>query len=78
MSDYKVQSVIIDKNKYTLQQAIEFLHRNNYKYPKVDITKNLYRFRQIEPAKLRKEGYTHYHTKQISPDISLVIAYRKA
>jgi hypothetical protein len=77
MSDYKVQSVIIDKNKYTLQQAIEFLHRNNFKYNKVDITKNLYRFRQLEPAKLRKENYTHYRTKVISPEISLVIAYQK-
>jgi hypothetical protein len=77
MSDYKVQSVIIDKDKYTLQKAIEFLHRNNFKYNKVDITKNLYRFRQIEPAKLRKEGYTHYRTKQISPEISFIIGYQK-
>jgi len=77
MSDYKVQSVIIDKDKYTLQKAIEFLHRNNFKYNKVDITKNLYRFRQIEPAKLRKEGYTHYRTKQIRPEISFIIGYQK-
>lgn len=78
MTDYKVQSVIIDNDKYTLQQAVEFLHRNDFKYRKVDKTKNLWRFRQIEPSKLRKEGYTHYRTKEISPDISLVIAYRKS
>jgi hypothetical protein len=75
MSDYKIQSVLFDNSKFTLENAANFLARNNFKYSKVDKTKNLLRFRQLNPAAIRKEGYNHYITKPISEGISLVIAY---
>ncbi len=76
MSDYKVQSVIIDNKKYDLQKAVEFLVRNNLKFSKVDKTANYWRFRQLEPAKLRREGYNHYTTKDISDGVKFVIGYK--
>jgi len=76
MSEYKVQSVIIDNKKYDLKTAIEFLVRNNLKFSKVDKTLNYWRFRQLEPARLRKEGFNHYITKDISDGIKFVLGYK--
>jgi hypothetical protein len=76
MSGFKVQSVIIDNKKFDLQQAVNFLVKNNFKYNKVDKTVNYWRFRQLDPSKLRKEGYNHYRNKEISDGISFILAYK--
>lgn len=73
---FKVQSVIIDNKKFDLKKAVEFLARNNLKHSKVDKTLNYWRFRQINPAELRKEGYTKYVNKPISDGISFILSYK--
>ena len=49
-----LQSILLDKRKYTLPQAIKWIEDNNYKFLKVDWTGNYYRFRQEEPDNNRR------------------------
>jgi hypothetical protein len=69
-----IQSIIIDKNIYTLSQANNWIKKHNYKltfYGKpVDITTNFYRYRQQSPKK-----YENYKIKEISKGIKLVLGY---
>lgn len=74
---YKVQSVVIKKPNFNLDKSSNWIVRNGFQLKKVDETKNTFRFRQLNPASLRKEGFNHYVNKPISDDISLVIAYKK-
>jgi len=73
---YKVQSVLFDKKKYNVPSAVKWLENNNYIYKKVDITKSLLRFRQIDPNKLKKEGYNIYRNHKLNDDIILVLVYK--
>jgi len=72
----KVQSVLLNKDKFTIRQAIDWIIEHNYVFKKIDVTDNYYRFRQISPVTLKKEKYVNYINKQISDGIMLVIAYK--
>ena len=51
-----IQSVLINKNINTLPSSINYLKKNNLiidMTPKKFITKNYYRFRQIDPKLLK-------------------------
>lgn len=75
---YKVQSVVIKKiNDNDLNKSANWIIKNGFNLKKVDETKNTFRFRQLDPASLRREGYNNYINKPISNDVSLVIAYKK-
>jgi hypothetical protein len=67
-----IQSVIVDKNIYPLPEAIVYILKNNYKANKIDETDNYYRFRQIEPSKLKTYNYK---TIDKTKGIKEVIAY---
>jgi len=73
---YNIQSILFDKKIYTQKQAIDFLIKNNYKHNKIDITKNKYRFRQIEPSSLSRDG-NKIVTKKIADGIEMIIYYQK-
>ena len=73
---YKIQSVLFDRNIYTAEEAIKWLFANSFKVKKIDGTKSLWRFRQYSPALLRKDDYTHYAHKNIANGISFVLAYK--
>jgi hypothetical protein len=73
---YKLQSILFSRYYYTLKQCIDILKRNNLQHYKVDETKNFYRFRQIDPKLLRKDGYTNVITKKIARGIEYVIFYK--
>jgi hypothetical protein len=73
---YKVQSVLFNRNKITAEKAIKWLIDNGFNVKKIDGTKNLWRFRQVSPASLRKEGYNNYRNHKINDDITFVIAYK--
>ena len=73
---YKIQSVLFDKNKISLEDASKWIIEHKYKIKKVDETKNLYRFRQIPPTTLKKQGYNVYRNLSITPIITLVLAYK--
>ena len=45
----EVQSVLINKKYLTKKKAEQWIKKNKYKLKKIDITDNLYRFRQQEP-----------------------------
>lgn len=63
-----VQSVLIPKNKFSLQEAQKWLINNGFTVKKVDVTENNYRFRQHQPNKQKK-----YFIKTLDNDIKLVI-----
>ena len=44
-----IQSVILDKNLFTLKSAYAWIIKHGFKYYKIDITKDKYRFRQLDP-----------------------------
>lgn len=69
-----VQSVLIPKNKFTLEKAKKYIKDNNYKLKKIDITNNYYRFRQEDPEKFDEKKY---FTKEINDGIKLIIGEYK-
>lgn len=64
----KIQSVLIDKDIYTLEEAIGFLDDYGLSHKKVDITDRLYRFRQIPPNKKY-----FYQTKNFFKGIKIIV-----
>jgi hypothetical protein len=75
-NNYIIQSVIINKNKYELVDAILYILKHGYKADKVDETLNYYRFRQVEPLKINKIGYDNYKTIEIDEGIKYIVAYK--
>jgi hypothetical protein len=74
--NYIVQSVIFDKSTHNIKQAKKWLKDNGYKSPKVDEETNTIRFRQLDPKKMEKQGYTKYRNKKLgNSGITLVISY---
>jgi hypothetical protein len=75
--DYKVQSIIFDKSKINLYDAVQWLIDHNYSTAKgVDETATQFRFRQLEPYYVRRAGFTEYRTKPLDDIISLILAYK--
>lgn len=78
MGEYVLQSILFDKDKYTIQDAKKWLKENKYKYGKVDEKEENLRFRQQDPSKVEDAGYTEYRTKLIGDgNIKLILAYKK-
>lgn len=59
MSNGKVQSIIFDKNKITVQESIEWLKTHGFIAKKMDETKHKYRFRQFDPSKNGRKRIIH-------------------
>ena len=72
-----IQSVLIEKNKNTLEEAKKWILSHGLKIKKIDTTDKYYRFRQHTPATLKKQGYTKYAHKLIdkNKNISFIILY---
>ena len=77
MSDYKVQSVLFDKKQWIIEDAVIWLMSNGYLLKKIDNARNYFRFRQLNPAYLKKKGYINYHDKKIGKGIILVLVYKE-
>ena len=75
--NYKVQSVLFDKDNMSLQASIDWIIKEQYKIKKIDETDTQYRFRQLDPNYLKRKGYTEFRTKKLNDTISLIIAYKK-
>lgn len=72
-----IQSVLVDKDKYNLVDAILYILKNDYKADKIDESDNYYRFRQKEPLLLDKKGFDNYKTiKGLDEGIKIIIAYK--
>jgi ribosomal protein S15P/S13E len=65
-----VQSVIVPRDKFTLDEAINYV-KQHFKMTKIDIKPNYYRFRQFHPRPNAK-----YFTKKLDNGIMLIIDYQ--
>ena len=74
--NYKVQSILFDKDKISLDEAIEWVINHKDKINKIDETETQYRFRQISPEYLKRKGYTEFRTKRLNDTVALIIAYK--
>jgi len=72
-----VQSILFDKKKWKVNEAVEWLQDNNYISPKVDTTSHYLRFRQLDPKDYPKPHW-HYTTHRLGNGIDLVILYRQS
>ena len=77
MNNSVVQEALFKKVDWNLLNSMKWLENNHFKAKKVDVTKNWFRYRILEPLDLKKKGYTHYANKFIENEsIILVIAYK--
>ena len=74
---YILQSVLIPKILFNLDDAIKWIDNHHFELKKIDETINFYRFRQINPQYIEKLGYTNYKIKKLNNGIELVLAYKK-
>ena len=75
MASYRLQSVLLNKNRFTLAQAMEYLHMHGLKSIKADLGTNWMHFRQESPDMLKKKGYTKFRVLQIIPnEIEYIVA----
>jgi hypothetical protein len=77
--NYKIHTVLIDKKKNSLDDALNFIVDHKYKLKKIDLIDEYYRFRQLSPQYLKKLGFTEYRTITIDKkrNIKLVLAYKE-
>jgi hypothetical protein len=77
MSNYKLHTILINK-KIGINNANKWILDHNYKIPRkgVRATLNYYRYRQISPEILIKNGYTKPKTIKINDDIYFVLYYK--
>ena len=66
----KVQTVLIPKHDFTLQEAVDWLESHHFGHRKVDITEDFFRFRQMRPIHGGR-----YVTKTLPNGIEIVIHY---
>ena len=65
-----VQSVLFDKDKYTLEKARHYLYIHHLRDFGVDDTPNFYRFRQFQPPEDSK-----YYTLKFHNGVQYIIHY---
>lgn len=70
-----VQSVLFDKNLFSIPKAIEWLKIHNLKFTKIDEKPLHFRFRQINPTTLKAKGYSEFRTYQIEKGIKYILAF---
>jgi len=75
----EVQSVLINKKYLTRKKAEEGIKKNKYKLKKIDITDNLYRFRQLDPKLFNQKSFRIKVLKETKKGIMimLVVGTRK-
>ena len=77
MGNYKVQSVIFRRDKWTPAKASKWLQKHNYANKGIDEKDEHLRFRQLNPDYIRKQGYKRFITKPLGDSgVSLIIAYK--
>jgi hypothetical protein len=65
-----VQSVLIPRSKYSLEEARAWIKAHDYHAGKVDITDAYYRFRQADPG-----GFDRLRTKELPGGIKLIVGF---
>jgi hypothetical protein len=67
-----VQSVIFDKDKWTIETAKEWLANHDFKSNKVDEKEDTYRFRQQDPS-----GFKRFRTISGGDGINLIVGFKE-
>ena len=75
-NDYRVQSIAFNKDAFTLESAIAWVQSHGYKFNKIDETDTQIRLRQFAPDYLKRQGFSHYVTKDIGNGVQLILIYR--
>lgn len=65
----QLQTLIFDKNNWTLRRSKEWLRKHNFK-TEVDEKENTYRFRQLNPIKGKK-----FRTIQLTDNVQGVVMF---
>lgn len=65
-----VQSILLDKEYFTRDEAIRFVRNHGFYTSKIDETDRYYRFRQRDP-----ERYSKLRTKQIKPGVKFIFGF---
>jgi len=66
----KVQTVLVPRHQFTLQEAFDWMEDHHFGHRKVDITEDYFRFRQMTPMKGGR-----YVTKTLPNGVEIVIHY---
>jgi hypothetical protein len=62
-----IQSILIPKKTFTLNKALKWLDKHNYKHNKIRETKSYYRFRQTIP-----KYPANYYSEKLNNGVVLV------
>lgn len=68
----KIQSVLLKKSYFNnnVHKATKYLLKEGFKLKKLDITKNFYRYRQLDPNQFKK-----FRIKKVKPYLHFVIGF---
>ena len=69
---YIVQSVTLRRDKYSRDEAFAWIRKHGYKATKVDVTPHFYRFRQVDPERLRGG---RFRTLDLGTDGHMIVVY---
>jgi hypothetical protein len=73
---YKLQSILLSKAGFSLEDAVRWLVKNGFEVKKIDATEHFWRFRQLKPEILRKQGFNKIRTKEVSQHIKFILGYK--
>ena len=66
----KVQTILVPRHDFTLQEAYDWIEDHHFGHRKVDITEDYFRFRQMTPMQGGR-----YVTKTLPNGVEIVIHY---
>ena len=73
--DYRIQSVLFNKSKVTLDQCMDWLVEYGFKIKKSYEDEENYRFQQYDTAYLKRNGFAKFVTKPLNDKVSVVMCY---
>jgi hypothetical protein len=68
-----VQSIVIPKDLMSRKKATEWVAEHFGPVRKIDESVNMYRFRQVSPLTLKRQGLKRYITETLPNGVMLVI-----
>jgi hypothetical protein len=76
MPEYKIQSILFNKEIFNLRQSIEWLLRHQQKINKYHETDKYYRYRQLNPKTLKDHGFEHYKNIKLKDKVVIICVYK--
>lgn len=76
MPEYKIQSILFNKEIFTLRQSIEWILHHQQKINKFVETNKYYRFRQLNPKTLKDHGFEHYKNIKLKDGVVIISVFK--